>query len=328
MDLGARIASIGMALPDRLVSNEQIAAELGVDAAWIAKRTGTRERPWASAGERLSELAAEAGRAALERAGVDAGDVGVVLVATSTADEITPNAAPLVAGLIGADRAGAMDVGAACTGWLSALSMACGQIESGRAEHALVVGADFLSRFLDVSDRDTAPLFADGAGAAVVSATTLPTGRVGKIVLRSDHSGSHLIRLDRGDLIRMNGHESFRAAVASMSESTTEVLASGGYAPEDIGLFVYHQANSRIIRAVGERLGLPAERVVDYVDRFANSSTATLPLALSVAESEGRLQNGDLVLLAAFGGGLTWGATVVQWSAETSRHASRTLSPA
>jgi len=327
VDVGARISSIGMALPDRLVSNEQIAAELGVDAAWIAKRTGTRERPWANAGERLSELAAEAGRAALERAGIAGGDLGVVLVATSTADEITPNAAPLVAGLIGADRAGAMDVGAACTGWLSALSMACGQIESGRAEHALVVGADFLSRFLDVSDRDTAPLFADGAGAAVISATALPTGRVGPIVLRADHSGSHLIRLDRGDLIRMDGHESFRAAVSSMSEATTEVLASGGYAPEDIGLFVYHQANSRIIRAVGERLELPAERVVDYVDRFANSSTATIPIALSVAESEGRLQNGDLVLLAAFGGGLTWGATVVQWSAETATPRPRDVQP-
>jgi len=318
VDVGARIASIGMALPGRVVSNEQIAAGLGVDAAWIAKRTGTRERPWANAGERLSELAAEAGRAALERADLDAGDLDVVLVATSTADEITPNAAPLVAGLIGADRAGAMDVGAACTGWLSALAMACGQIESGRAEHALVVGADFLSRFLDFFDRDTAPLFADGAGAAVVSATALPTGRIGEIVLRSDHSGSHLIRLDRGDLIRMNGQESFRAAVASMSQATADVLASSGYAPEDIALFVYHQANSRILRAVGERLGLPAERVVDYVDRFANSSTATLPIALSVAESEGRLEKGDLVLLAAFGGGLTWGATVVQWSAETS----------
>ena len=128
-----------------------------------------------------------------------------MLVATSTADEITPNAAPLVAGLIGADRAGALDVGAACTGWLSALAMACGQIESGRARHALVVGADFLSRFLDFSDRDTAPLFADGAGAAVVSATEAPTGRIGPIVLRADHSGSDLIRLDRGDLIRMDG---------------------------------------------------------------------------------------------------------------------------
>jgi len=315
MSFGARIAGVAMALPDRFITNEQIAAGLDVDATWIAKRTGTRERPWATSGERLSDLAANAGRAALERAGVEARELDLVLVATSTADEITPNAAPLVAGLIGAERVGALDVGAACTGWLSALAMACGQIESGRAEHALVVGADFLSRFLDFSDRDTAPLFADGAGAVVVSATEDPGGRIGPIVLRADPSGSHLIRLDRGDLIRMNGQESFRAAVAALSAVTTEALASCDRRPDDIGLFVYHQANSRIIRAVGERLGLPADRVVDYVDRFANASTATLPIALSVAESEGRLKTDDLVLLAAFGGGLTWGATVMQWSA-------------
>ena len=315
MSVGARIAGIAMALPERLVSNEQLAAGLGVDAAWIAKRTGTNERPWATADERLSEFAADAGRAALARAGIDARELDLVLVATSTADEITPNAGPVVAGLIGAGGAGALDVGAACTGWLSALAMACGQIESGRARHALVVGADFLSRFLDMSDRDTAPLFADGAGAAVVSATEEPTGRIGPIVLRSDPSGSHLIRLDRGDLIRMDGQESFRAAVAAMSDVTMEALDACDCRPEDIGLFVYHQANSRIIRTVGERLGLPAERVVDYVDRFANASTATLPIALSVAEAEGRLERDDLVLLAAFGGGLTWGATVMQWSA-------------
>ncbi len=315
MGVGASITGVAMEVPERRVTNDEIAAGLGVDAAWIAKRTGTRERPWATPSERLSELAARAGRAALEEAAVDAGELDLVLVATSTADEITPNAAPLVAGLIGADRAGALDVGAACTGWLSALAMACGQIESGRARHALVVGADFLSRFLDLSDRDTAPLFADGAGAAVVSATEASTGRIGPVVLRADHSGSHLIRLDRDDRIRMSGQESFRVAIASLTEVTGEALAASGCGLSDIALFVYHQANSRIIRAVGQRLGLPAERVVDYVDRFANASTATLPIALSVAQSEGRLRTEDRVLLGAFGGGLTWGATVVQWSA-------------
>ncbi len=314
MGLGASIAAVAIALPERVVSNDQIAEGLGVDAEWIAKRTGTRERPWANPGDRLSDLAADAGRNALERAGLEAQELDLVLVATSTADEITPNAAPLVAGLIGADRVGALDVGAACTGWLSALAMACGQIESGRAQHALVVGADFLSRFLDLADRDTAPLFADGAGAAVVSATDASRGRIGPVILHSDHSGSDLIRLDRGDIIRMNGHESFRAAVASMSEVTNEALAASDSELDDIDLFVYHQANSRIIRAVGQRLGLQADRVVDYVDRFANASTATLPLALSVAEAEGRLRRDDRVLLAAFGGGLTWGATVLQWS--------------
>jgi 3-oxoacyl-[acyl-carrier-protein] synthase III len=315
MALGAAIASVAMALPERLVSNEQIAASVGVDPAWIVKRTGTRERPWATDGERLSQLSADAGRAALERADVKPDELDLVLVATSTADEITPNAAPLVAGLIGAGRAGALDVGAACTGWVSALAMACGQVESGRAGHALVVGADFLSRFLDVSDRDTAPLFADGAGAAVVSATETRSGRIGPIVLRADHSGSHLIRLDRGDHIRMEGQESFRAAVASLTEVTAEAVAAAGCGLDDIDLFVYHQANSRIITAVGQRLELDPERVVDYVGRFANASTATLPVALSVAQAEGRLEPGQRVLLAAFGGGLTWGGTVVEWTA-------------
>jgi 3-oxoacyl-[acyl-carrier-protein] synthase-3 len=304
-----------MAVPERLVSNEQIAARLGVDAEWIAKRTGTRERPWASADERLSWFAAQAGRTALARAGLDPLELDLVLVATSTADEITPNAGPLVAGLVGADHAGALDVGAACTGWLSALALACGQIESGRARHALVVGADFLSRFLDFSDRDTAPLFADGAGAAVVSATELYDDRIGPVVLRADPSASNLIRLGRGERIRMEGRETFRAGVNAMVQVTTEALAACDCPLEEIDLFVYHQANSRIIRAVGQRLGLPPERIVDYVERFGNASTATLPIALSVAQSEGRIRPRDRVLLAAFGGGLTWGATVVQWSA-------------
>jgi 3-oxoacyl-[acyl-carrier-protein] synthase III len=237
-----------------------------------------------------------------------------VLVATSSADEICPNAAPLVAGLIGADRAGALDVGAACTGWLSAVSLACGQIESGRARHALVVGADFLSRFLDDSDRDTAPLFADGAGAAVLSATECVDERVGPVVLRADRAGSHLIRLARGEKIRIDGPETFRAGVSSLTAVTIEALAASDCRLQDIDLFVYHQANSRILRAVGQRLGLSPACVVDYVDRFANASTATLPIALAVAESEGRIRPHDHVLLGAFGGGLTWGATVVRWS--------------
>jgi 3-oxoacyl-[acyl-carrier-protein] synthase-3 len=266
----------------------------------------------------MSDLAALAGAHALARAGLDAAELDLVLVATSTADAITPNAAPVVAGRLGAHRAGALDVGAACTGWLGALAMACGQIESGRARHALVVGADLLSRFLDFSDRDTAAVFADGAGAALVSATGDAPSRIGPIVLHADHAYADLIRLNRGERIQMRGPETFRAAVARLSEVTGQALEQSGLDLGEIDLFVYHQANSRIIRAVGERLRLPAERVVDYVDRFANSSTATLPIALSVAQAEGRLQAGDRVLLAAFGGGLTWGATVVEWTAQPS----------
>lgn len=311
---GAAIAAVAMAVPDRRVANAEIAARVGVEESWIAKRTGTRERPWAEPGERMTEFAARAGARALDRAGLPAEELDLVLVATSSSDEITPNAAPLVAGLIGATNAGAFDVGAACTGWLTALSMACGQIESGRARHALVVGADFLSKFLDFSDRDTAPLFADGAGAAVVSGTPAGVGgRVGLAVLHSDPSGADLIRLERSGRIQMRGPETFKAAVEALSSVTTEALTANAVAQEDIDLFVYHQANSRIIRAVGQRLGLDPGRVVDYVGRFANSSTATLPIALSVAEEEGRLHPGDRVLLAAFGGGFTWGATVLRW---------------
>jgi 3-oxoacyl-[acyl-carrier-protein] synthase-3 len=305
-------------VPERRVANAEIAARLGIDERWIAKRTGTSVRPWAQDGERMSDFAAQAGAAALARARLDAAELDLVLVATSTADEITPNAAPLVAGLLGAERAGALDVGAACTGWLGALSMAGAQIESGRAGTALVIGADFLSRFLDFSDRDTSVVFADGAGAAVLCASDDAGSGLGPIILRADHSCADLIRLGRGGQIEMRGPETFRVAVARLADVTGEALDAAGVALGDIDLFVYHQANSRIIRAVGTRLGLAPERVIDYVDRFANASTATLPIALSVAEAEGRLRAGDRVLLAAFGGGLTWGATVIQWSTAAS----------
>ncbi len=307
------MAGVAMAVPSRRVSNEQIAGQLGVEEHWIAKRTGTAERPWAVAGERLSEFAAQAARDALARAGLQGDDLDLVIVATSTADEITPNAAPVVAGLIGAHHAGAFDVGSACTGWLAGVAMACGQIESGRATHAVVIGADFLSRFLDLSDRETTPLFADGAGAVVISPAGRG-GRIGPVLLHADAAGAELIRLERSGRIQMNGQETFRAAVESLASVTRQILQQAEMTVEDIDLFVYHQANSRIIRAVGQRLGLPTERVVDYVGRFANSSTATLPIALSVAEQEGRLRPGARVLLAAFGGGFTWGATMLEWS--------------
>jgi 3-oxoacyl-[acyl-carrier-protein] synthase III len=308
---GAAIRAVAMAVPERLVANRDIAPRIGVDEEWIVKRTGTSLRPWAAEDERLSDLAARAAAAALQRAGISAGELDLVVVATSSSDEICPNTAPVLAGLIGADTAGAFDVGSACTGWLAGVAMACGQIEAGRAGHVLVVGADFMSRFLDYSDRGTAPLFADGAGAAVVSHSPVP--RIGPVLLRSDARGADWIRLERGGRISMQGQETFRAAVSCLAAVTEEAITAADLEQGDIDLFVYHQANSRIIRAVGTRLGLPPERVVDYVDRFANSSTATLPIALSVAEAEGRLLRGQRVLLASFGGGFTWGATVVRW---------------
>jgi 3-oxoacyl-[acyl-carrier-protein] synthase-3 len=302
-----------MCVPERTVPNAEIAERLGVDVNWIAKRTGIRARRIAWPEERLSAYAAEAGKIALERAELSPLELDLVLVATMSSDELTPNAAPLVAEELGASRAGAVDVGAACTGFLSALALATAQIESLRAENVLVIGADLLSRVTDPADRSTAGLLADGAGAALIRAVDSP-GRIGPVVLGSDGAHSALITASHSErVIRMNGHDTFKHAVARMSSATVEALALAERTLDEIDLFVYHQANSRIIRAVGMELGLPPERTADYLASYGNTSAATLPMALTLAEEEGRLREGALVLLAAFGAGLAWGGTVVEW---------------
>jgi 3-oxoacyl-[acyl-carrier-protein] synthase-3 len=237
-------------------------------------------------------------------------------VATVSSDDLLPNAAPLLAKDLGAVRAGAMDIGAACTGFLSALQLAAAQVEGGRCENVLVVGAEVLSRFVDPGDRGTSALFADGAGAAVVAPATDGRGRIGEIVLRCDGSGGPSIRaaLDE-QIIRMQGHDTFKAAVHRMSEATLEATARAGLELDDIGLFVYHQANARILTAVGDKLGLDAERVINCIDRYGNTSSATLPIALVDARERGMLEPGMNVLLAAFGAGFTWGAGVIEWAA-------------
>jgi 3-oxoacyl-[acyl-carrier-protein] synthase-3 len=305
-----------MCVPDRVIENAEIAERIGVDPTWITKRTGVERRRIAWPEERLSAFAAEAGQIALERAGVAATELDLILVATMSADELTPNAAPLVAGELGATAAGAVDVGAACTGFLSALGLATAQIESRRADNVLVIGADLLSRLTDPDDRATAALLADGAGATLVRATGSP-GRIGPVVLGAEGAHSALITASHSErAIRMNGHDTFKHAVARMSGATLEALALADQTLDEIDLFVYHQANSRIIRAVGEELGLPPERTADYLAGFGNTSAATLPIALTIAEEEGRLEPGALVLLAAFGAGLAWGATVVEWGGD------------
>jgi 3-oxoacyl-[acyl-carrier-protein] synthase-3 len=280
------------------------------------RRTGIRARRIAEPDERLAEHAAQAASLALDRAGVDAGDVDLVLVATTTSDEVLPNAAPLVAHALGASRAGAFDVGAACTGFLSALAVGSAQIESGRAGCVLAVGADFMSRITDPDDRATAAVFADGAGAVVLVGTDEPS-RIGPVVLGADGAGAEHIFVQRAEaLIRMRGHETFREAVARLSDSTLAAAHASEVSLAEIDLFVYHQANGRILSAVGERLGLPAERVVDCIGEYGNTSAATLPLALAFSEQRGLLGAGDRVLLGAFGAGFTWGAVVAEWGAE------------
>jgi 3-oxoacyl-[acyl-carrier-protein] synthase III len=312
----ATVTSVAMALPDNVVSNATVAENAGVTEQWIVHRTGVHERRHVSEGERLEDLAVAAGREALDESGVDAAELDLVLVATMAADELTPNAAPLVALRLGAERAGAMDVSAACTGYLSALSLATAQVEAGRCEHVLVIGVDVLSRFVDKSDRGTAALFADGAGATMVCPATGGPGRIGHIALHADGRGAHTIRAEHSDqIIHMQGHDTFKAAVHRLSESTLEAVERAGLELDDIGLYVYHQANARILAAVGERLGLERDRVIDCIDRYGNTSSATLPIALADARERGMLEPGMNVVLAAFGAGFTWGAGVIQWGA-------------
>jgi len=310
----AEVAAVEMVVPERVVTNDVIADSAGVTEQWIIHRTGVHERRYAAEDESVVTLAVDAGSAALESAGLRATDIDMVLVATLSPDEITPNAAPLVATELGAHGAAAMDVGAACTGFLSALSLASAQVEGGRAEHVLVIGADYLSRFIDGSDRGTAALFADGAGAAVVSPANGGQGRIRDIVLHCDGLGGPAIRASHEEQrIRMQGHDTFKAAVHRMSEATLEVIERTGHSLDEIDLFVYHQANIRILRAVAERLDIDEDRVVDCIDRYGNTSSATLPIALVDARERGMLEPGDTVLLAAFGAGFTWGAGVIEW---------------
>ncbi len=300
------------ALPSHSVSTAEIAAHVGVEEDWIVTRTGVRSRRVAPPGARLSDLAADAGRAALERAGVQPDELDLVLVATMTADELMPNAAPLVAHALGATRAGAFDVGAACTAFLTALATGAAWIESERARTVVVIGADMLSRFTDHDDRRTAALFGDGAGAVVLGAGA---GRgLGPVLLRSDGAHARTLHASRErGVIEMDGQETFRHAVNRLAEITTEAMRATDVEPDDIDLFVYHQANARITRAVRDRLGLDPARVVDCIGELGNTSAATLPLALAHAERAGRLRPGDRVLLAAFGAGFTWGGAVLEW---------------
>ena len=314
---GAAIASVGISVPETVVPNADIAPRIGVTDEWIVRRTGIRSRHVAEPYERLTTHATNAAAAALRRAGVPPEQVDLVLVATTTPDEVMPNAAPQVAHALGAARAGAFDIGAACTGFLTALAVGTGQIECGRAHCAVVIGADFMSRILDPDDRTTAAVFADGAGAVVLQATAQET-RVGPIVLGCDGDGADHIIVPRADgHIRMRGHETFREAVARLSLSTVQAVRAAGVRLDEVDLFVYHQANGRILSAVGERLSLVPDRVVDCISEYGNTSAATLPLALAHVESEGRLKPGQLVLLGAFGAGFTWGATLISWGPPT-----------
>ena len=311
--LGAEIAGLGVAVPETIVANASIAERFGIEESWIVQRTGIDERRFAQPGERLFELAARAGERALSAAGATAADVDLLLVATTSNDELMPGASPRVAAALGAPAGiAAIDLNSACAGFVAGLALACGQIESGMAANVLLVGADLMSRITDPEDRGTAAVFADGAGAVLVRGTD--RGRIAPIVLGSDGARADLIHTPRATgLTVMQGHETFRHAVDRMVEATTAAAEAAGVALDQVDLFVYHQANARILRSVGERLQLPMDRVVNSIHHYGNTSAASIPLALEDARLAGDLEPGATVLLAAFGAGLTWGATVLEW---------------
>ena len=304
---GAVVTGWGIALPDKVVTNQDLSARLDTSDAWIAERTGIRER---RIGGTTSELAIAAGAQALARAGRSGDDVDVVVLATTTPDALVPGTSATVQEALGV-RGGAFDVNAACSGFVYALVVAHGLVLAG-ARRVLVIGSETLSQITDWDERGVAVLVGDGAGAVLLEATDGP-GQLLAWDLGADGSLRHLLKCDHGGFLYMNGKEIFRHAVRVIVESSLGALGRAGLGPSDVDLFVPHQANARIIALAIERLGIPSARTVVNVDRYGNTSSASIPLALADALETGRLHPGDLVLLSGFGGGMTWASAVLRW---------------
>jgi 3-oxoacyl-[acyl-carrier-protein] synthase III len=309
----AGVVGIGSALPEQIVTNKQFESYLDTTDEWIQRRTGIRERRHLNGTVTLTDLAYDACIDALQDAGRNAGDIDHVIVATFTPDRLMPGLAPKLAKLLGTNGAGAIDVNAACAGFLYGLDQSAALIESGRVNRALVVGAEALSRVTDPHDRGTAILFADGAAAVVVEAGEFEHG-CSPFVLASDGEHGDLLYAERDErLLRMEGQEVYRHAVERMVEATREALRRAEMTVDDVDVLIVHQANQRIIDAAARRLGVPEEKVFANVATIANTSSASIPLALHHAELAGRLKAGDTVALAAFGGGFVWGAGILEW---------------
>ena len=320
----ARVIGTGGYLPARVVTNDDLAAGLDTSDAWIVERTGIHQRHIAADGELTSDLAVAAALPALAAAGLTADQIDLVVLATATPDQTFPATATAVQAKLGMTRGTAFDVGAVCSGFLYALGVADSMLRAGSAETALVIGAETFSRILDWEERGTAVLFGDGAGAIVLRAEdctgTPADAGVLAVKLHSDGRHSALLHVDGGPSstgtvgkLRMKGREVFRHAVVNLAEVVGEVLGEAGLTAADVTWLIPHQANLRILEATAKKLGMPLDRVVVTVDAHANTSAASVPLALDVAVRDGRVRPGDLLLLEAMGGGFTWGAAAVRW---------------
>ena len=317
----AVITGVGSALPAQCVTNADLAERVDTSDDWIVERTGIRQRYIAGEGETTSTLATAAARKALDNAGVDASEIGLIVLATATPDHTFPATATQVQAALGCRGGVAFDVQAVCSGFLYALGTADSLLRTGMAKKALVIGAETFSRILDWEDRTTCVLFGDGAGAVVLEAQDVAEDGPGILATRLHADGAHreLLYVDGGPSttgevgkLRMKGREVFRHAVVNLADVLREVLEEAGLKPEHIDWVVPHQANARILDATARTLGLPADKVIVTVDRHANTSAASVPLALDAAVRDGRIKKGDLVMFEAMGGGFTWGASLAR----------------
>jgi 3-oxoacyl-[acyl-carrier-protein] synthase-3 len=325
---GATIVGTGMYVPDRVLGNHDLARMVETSDEWIRERTGIAERRIAAPGQKTSDLAVIAAQRALAAAGLTAADVDQIVLATTTPDRFLPSCGCTVQAKLGARNAAAYDIFAACSGFIYGLGIARGAIGTGVAETVLVIGVEVLSRIVDYSDRNTCVLFGDGAGAAVLRPSA-PGDGILSVSIHSDGAIGDVLEVpgggsaipathesvERGDhFIKMKGRELFKVAVRGMEDSMRIALERAGVSPGDLDLVIPHQANRRIIEATRERLGIPPEKVILNIDRFGNTSSASIPISLDEVVRAGRLKPGDRVGLVAFGGGVTWGATVLRWT--------------
>jgi len=323
-----RIAGTGSYVPEKILTNRDLEKMVDTTDDWITSRTGIKERRIAAKGESTSHLAAKAAKKALEQAGLDAADVELIIVGTITPDTFTPATACYVQQQLGADKAVAFDVSAACSGFLYALEIARSLVATGAKNNALIIGAEKLSAFVDWTDRNTCVLFGDGAGAAVLTTARESEGRILSTHLGTDGRQTELLNIPGGGsacpitidnagdqlaTLSMQGKEVFRHAVNAMKTASEHAIAAAGLEPGDIRLLIPHQANLRIIDAIVERLEIPADDVFINLDKYGNTSAAAVAIALDEANRQGRISPGDYILLVAFGAGLTWASAALQW---------------
>lgn len=327
MNFNPGIIGTGMALPEKVLTNSDLEKFLDTNDEWIRTRTGIQQRTIATAEESNSTFALKAGRQALENAGIEAKDIDMLMIATVSPDMPLPATACIVQAELGADNAAAFDFSAACSGFLYGLTIAQNMIKTGAAQNILVIGSEVLSKWVNWRDRTTAVLFADGAGAAVVSRVEEGKGILSSNI-RSDGNFVNVLNIPAGGtkepfseealksercFITMRGNELFKVAVRCMANSSKQAIKDAGLSTEDIDMVVPHQANQRITDGVASRLKIPSEKVYSNIARIGNSSSATIPIGLHECVKEGKIKDGDVVLMTAFGGGTTWGATVMRW---------------